>query len=171
MEELIEVQLHQDKKLVSARKLYKFLGVQTAFTHWCNRMFEYGFVEGIDYSLVKIGRRSAHNKTDYLLTIDTAKEIGMIQRTDKGREIRNYFIALEKSMQEVKAIVTDAELMALKGQAELCKLKREKKALRQKIAPELKKISQISRKMGKIQNTTFIQLGFFDEALAIQSNE
>jgi len=72
--------------------------VKADFTSWCKRMFEYGFEENVDYSLTKIGERNAHNKTDYILTLDTAKEIAMIQRSEKGRQARQYFIAAEKQL-------------------------------------------------------------------------
>jgi phage anti-repressor protein len=97
MEELIKIQQDSEgNNLVSARELYDFLEVKTEFSKWCTRMFEYGFEEGRDFSLVKIGERYAHNKTDYALMIDTAKEIAMLQRTDKGKQARQYFIECEK---------------------------------------------------------------------------
>lgn len=61
-------------------------------------MLEYGFEDGKDYSLVKIGERSAHNKIDYALTLDTAKEISMLQRSEKGKQARQYFIECEKHL-------------------------------------------------------------------------
>ncbi len=95
-------QNEQGVQLVSARELYAFLGVKTDFSEWCKRMFEYGFVENQDYSLLKIGERSAHNKIDYALTLDTAKEIAMIQRSTKGREARQYFIECEKELRQIQ---------------------------------------------------------------------
>lgn len=99
MQQLIQITNNsQGEQVVSARELYEFLGVQTDFSDWCKRMFEYGFEENKDYSLLKIGERNAHNKTDYALTLDTAKEISMLQRSEKGRQIRNYFIESEKQL-------------------------------------------------------------------------
>lgn len=103
MQELIKVTTNQDgSSIVSARELYEFLEVKTEFSKWCTRMFEYGFEENKDYSLVKIGERSAHNKIDYALTLDTSKEIGMLQRTDKGKQARQYFIDCEKQVNKPK---------------------------------------------------------------------
>lgn len=96
METLIPVHQNQDQITVSARDLHTFLDVTTDFTTWCKRMFDYGFEEGEDFSLLKIGEGSAHNKTDYQLTLDCAKEIAMIQRNDKGKQARKYFIEIEK---------------------------------------------------------------------------
>lgn len=81
MNELIKISLNEkNKQVVSARDLHLFLEVQTDFSNWAKRMFEYGLEENKDYSLVKIGERSAHNKIDYALTIDTAKQISMVQK-------------------------------------------------------------------------------------------
>lgn len=103
--ELFKIQEHNGNDVVSARELYEFLDPKTEFSHWCKRMFEFGFIEGIDYSLVKIGERSAHNKTDYALTINCAKEVSMVQRTDKGRQARQYFLDCEKRANSKKSIV------------------------------------------------------------------
>lgn len=111
MQELIKITTDgQGSKVVSARELYEYLEVKTEFAKWCGRMFEYGFVENHDYSLVKIGERSFHNKIDYALTIDTAKEIAMLQRTEKGKQARQYFIECEKALKAAIKPMTPAEL-------------------------------------------------------------
>ena len=96
MKELIKITEENGNRAVSARELHNFLEVETPFRKWIDRMFEYGFDENIDFSLLKIGERKAHNKIDYALTIDTAKEIAMLQRTPKGKQARQYFIEMEK---------------------------------------------------------------------------
>lgn len=96
MKELIPLNQSNPNSPVSARDLHKFLDIKTEFSKWCSRMFEYGFTENEDYSLVKIGEGSAHNKIDFALTIDCAKEISMIQRSEKGKQARQYFIECEK---------------------------------------------------------------------------
>lgn len=99
MQELIKITENENgQKVVSARDLHLFLEVQTDFSNWAKRMFEYGLEENKDYSLVKIGERSAHNKIDYALTIDTAKQISMVQRNEKGRQARLYFIECENKL-------------------------------------------------------------------------
>lgn len=103
MQELIKVATNANGiQVVSARELHEFLEVKTDFTEWCKRMFEYGFVENLDYSLLKIGERSAHNKIEYVLTLDCAKEIAMIQRSEKGKVARLYFIDCEKKLKQVE---------------------------------------------------------------------
>lgn len=98
MQELIKIKEQNGNRAVSARELHQFLEVETQFTKWCERMFEYGFQENEDFILVKNDQNkvSKSNPKDYALTIDTAKEISMIQRTDKGKQARQYFIAMEK---------------------------------------------------------------------------
>jgi phage anti-repressor protein len=95
--------INAQNQTVSARELYDYLEVSSEFAKWIKRMLDYGFVANEDYSLVKIGERSAHNKIDYDLTMDTAKEISMIQRSAKGKEARQYFIECEKRFQKAKA--------------------------------------------------------------------
>lgn len=97
---LITITEQNGNKAVSARELHSFLDVKADFSTWCKRMFEYGFENQIDYSLAKIGERNAHNKIDYALTLDCAKEISMLQRSEKGKEARKYFIECEKKIKE-----------------------------------------------------------------------
>lgn len=93
----------QGSQVVSARELYEFLEVKTKFTDWCARMFEYGLAEGEDYILLpnfEKQTRGGHNAIDYALTLDTAKEIAMLQRTEKGKQARQYFIECEKRLRQ-----------------------------------------------------------------------
>lgn len=99
--QLIPIIEHEGKTAVNLRDLHQFLEVSTEFRHWAPRMFDYGFVEGQDYvevSLVKNDRQSrgGQNRKDYAVTLDMAKEVSMIQRTDKGKQARQYFIEVEK---------------------------------------------------------------------------
>lgn len=98
--ELIKIIEKDGQRSVSARELHNFLEVQTQFHIWIKRMFEYGFTENQDFVLnifeQHLPQGGGHNKTDYALTIDTAKEIAMLQRTDKGKQARTYFIEIEK---------------------------------------------------------------------------
>lgn len=100
MNELIKITETENGQVVSARDLHQVLEVKTEFSKWCKRMFEYGFTENQDYTLVKIGERYAYNKIDYALTIDCSKEIAMLQRTPRGKEVRNYFIACERQLKQ-----------------------------------------------------------------------
>lgn len=101
MRELIRIQESKNGIIVSARELHSYLKVKTDFSNWCKRMFNYGLENNIDYTLVKIGEGNAHNKIDYALTIDAAKEISMLQRSDKGKLARKYFIDCEKKLKSI----------------------------------------------------------------------
>ena len=94
-------------QLIDARELHRRLGVQTKFTNWFpRRVEEYRFDEGKDYFtenqlLPKNGQKVSHRpRTEYFLTIDMAKEIAMVERTEVGKKIRNYFIEMEKIAQQ-----------------------------------------------------------------------
>lgn len=106
MKELIKITTDaQGVQLVSARDLYDALVPATPFKKWIDRMLEYGFTENQDFTVVDIFVRNSNGGRqtiiDYALTLDTAKEIAMIQRSDKGRLVRQYFIEAEKKLREV----------------------------------------------------------------------
>lgn len=91
-------QTDDGRKAVSGRSLHQFLGVEDKYTQWFKRMERYGFTAGQDFIPVS-GKTSAAGgrpQIDHILTLDTAKEISMVQRTARGREARRYFIEVEK---------------------------------------------------------------------------
>ncbi len=95
MEELIRVNYESEQPTVSARELHEKLQVKTAFKDWFPRMCEYGLEDGKDFCSKMSESTGGRPTTDYDLTIRCAKEICMIQRTEIGRTIRNYFLDLE----------------------------------------------------------------------------
>ncbi|EER8554737.1 TPA: phage antirepressor Ant [Escherichia coli] len=91
--------------LVNARDLHTFLGVGKRFASWITeRIAEYGFVENQDYMIASQIReakgRGGYNRKEYHLTLDTAKELAMVERNEKGRQIRRYFIECEKKLRQ-----------------------------------------------------------------------
>ncbi|EHL0459950.1 antA/AntB antirepressor family protein [Escherichia coli] len=89
----------------NARDLHTFLGVGKRFASWITeRIAEYGFVENQDYMIASQIReakgRGGHNRKEYHLTLDTAKELAMVERNEKGRQIRRYFIECEKKLRQ-----------------------------------------------------------------------
>ncbi len=97
---------------VSGRELHEFLEIKSNYTTWFERMAEYGFIEKEDYSLLsnfgmQLGR-GGHNKLDHVMTIDMAKEISMIQRNDKGKQARQYFLQVEKAWNSPEMIMKRA---------------------------------------------------------------
>jgi anti-repressor protein len=119
MQDLIPITYTSDRPTVSGRALHDALEVKTEYRHWFGRMTEYGFTEGADFNPVKIDRVQMEGKRevtrtveDHQLTLDMAKELCMIQRTDKGKECRQYFLAVERQWNSPEAIMARALQMA-----------------------------------------------------------
>lgn len=117
MNELIEVTLNDNHEpIVSGRQLHEVLGVNSNYTTWFDRMTDYGFTENQDYVLLSnFGNqtgRGGHNKVDHVIKLDMAKEIAMIQRTERGKQVRQYFIQVEKDFNSPEKIMARALLMA-----------------------------------------------------------
>ena len=115
MYDLLNIQMKDGKQLVSARDLHEFLGVKTDFRHWFPRMCEYGFIDNEDYTPVIFDHPiNKQPTTDYAMCLDMAKEISMLQRTEKGKMARKYFIQCEKLTKQLTmyydekiAVITD----------------------------------------------------------------
>ena len=98
MKELIKVTTNdKGQQLVSARELHEFLEVTERFSSWFERYCKYEFEENIDYTGCKVFNTLARQELqDYAMTIEMAKEFSMLQRTEKGKQARKYFIECEK---------------------------------------------------------------------------
>lgn len=130
MNELIKVNYYSNRQTASARELHEFLEVETQYTIWIERMVGYGFSENIDYRLVSQKRLTNNPKnpettfTDHEITLEMAKEIAMIQRTDKGKQARLYFLELEKQWNSPEAVmaraikIADRTILKLKSKIE-----------------------------------------------------
>lgn len=116
MNELINVTLNDNHEpVVSGRQLHEALEVKTPYSMWFDRMVDYGFTENQDFLLnnfVKQTGRGGHNKLDHIIKLDMAKEIAMIQRTERGKQVRQYFIQVEKDFNSPEKIMARALLMA-----------------------------------------------------------
>ena len=115
--ELIKVSESNGGKVVSARELYKFLEASERFSNWIDRQFQYGFIENVDYVGCKEFNTLANQElTDYALNIDCAKEISMLQKSDKGKQARQYFIECEKKinkpLSQIELIIQSAQIIA-----------------------------------------------------------
>ena len=96
----------QQKYVVNARELHGFLESGRQFANWIQERIEkYGFSDGADYTsfnkIVKRGTGGGTTRTEYLLTLDSAKEIAMVENNEKGRQVRRYFIACEERLKEI----------------------------------------------------------------------
>ena len=109
MNEIIKIDYSSDRPTVSARELHEFLGVETPFRIWFPRMAEYGFTDGSDYTpYIFVHPQNHQETTDYQLTIDMAKEICMLQRNERGKQARQYFIQLEKDWNSPEKVMARA---------------------------------------------------------------
>lgn len=112
MHNLINVTLNENQEpVVSGRQLHQVLGVKTEYKKWFSRMTDYGFSENEDFLKVTqkcLTSSTGQNMTDHVLKLDMAKEIAMIQRTNKGKEVRQYFIQVEKDFNSPEKIMARA---------------------------------------------------------------
>ena len=131
MNELITISYENETPSVRGRELHEFLEVGTEYRHWFPRMCEYGFSEQVDYTPVIFDHPQNHQQTaDHLLTIEMAKELCMLQRNDKGKQARQYFVQLEKAWNTPEQVMARALKLADKQIAEV---KKRAFALEQKI--------------------------------------
>jgi anti-repressor protein len=108
MTELFEVQKHkignETVNAVNARELWEKLKVETRFNDWIKRRInEYGFVNGVDFCLLKneYSKNKGFQPKEYFISLDMAKELSMIENNDAGKIARRYFIDCEKQLQRV----------------------------------------------------------------------
>ena len=135
MTELIRIDVNENQEpVISGRALHSFLEVATPYDKWFPRMVEYGFTDGLDFSTFLSESTGGRPATDHAIRLDMAKEIAMIQRTEKGKQARQYFIQIEKDYNSPEKIMARALQIAEK---ELSNLRLENKVQEQQIA-ELK---------------------------------
>lgn len=109
-----------ERPTVSGRELHEFLGIDTRYNDWFKRMVECGFTEGEDfYSILSKTSEGGRPSTDHQLTIPMAKELCMIQRNERGKQARQYFLAIEAQWNSPEAVMRRAVLIAQKQNDQL----------------------------------------------------
>lgn len=113
MNQLISITTNEnDEQLVSGRELHGFLEVKTPYPKWFERMTDYGFSEDVDYVVTDIFVRNSNGgrqtQIDHAMKLDMAKEVSMIQRNDKGKQARQYFLEVEKAWNNPDMIIKRA---------------------------------------------------------------
>lgn len=115
-QELIPVTENENNEVVvSGRDLHDFLEIGTEYKKWMSRMIEYGFEENIDFARVSQKRLTpggAQNITEHILKLNMAKEISMIQRNEKGKQARQYFLRIEEAWNSPEMIMKRALQLA-----------------------------------------------------------
>lgn len=161
MNEIINITLNDNHEpVVSGRQLHEALGVKTAYKDWFPRMTEYGFTEGEDFSSFLSKSTGGRPSQDHIIKLDMAKEIAMIQRTDRGKQVRQYFIQVEKDFNSPEKIMARALLMA---DQKVHKLEAQIKADRPKVlfadAVSASKSSCLIGELAKILKQNGIDIG------------
>lgn len=109
MKELIKIEVNEKQEpVVNGRELHKTLDVKTAYKDWFKRMCEYGFTEKIDFCSILSESTGGRPETNHAIKLDMAKEIAMIQRNEKGKRVRQYFIQVEKDFNSPEKIMARA---------------------------------------------------------------
>ena len=116
MKELLKINYEAEQPTVSARDLHTALEITDRFSRWFERMLAYGFCNGNDYTSVKsstvVNNGAEREILDYQISVDMAKQICMIQRSEKGKQYRQYFIDLEKAWNTPEQVMARALKLA-----------------------------------------------------------
>ena len=118
MNALIPLTDNDGVQAAMGRDLHKFLGVKTPYDKWMPRMIEYGFVAGQDFSTKMSESTGGRPREDHIISLDMAKEISMIQRTDKGKQARQYFIECERRAKQPTGELSRLDLLQMAMDAE-----------------------------------------------------
>ena len=144
MDELIRINYDSKRPTVYGRDLHKALQVKTAYKDWFPRMCEYGFVEGRDFSSFLSESSGGRPAVNHQLSIDMAKQLCMIQRTDIGRKFRQYFIQVEEAWNSPEAIMARALQFA---NQQLALLSQQNLALTETVAIQNQQITEMKPKV------------------------
>ena len=145
MNELIKIEVTENQEpAIRGRELHEFLEVATPYDKWFPRMVEYGFTEGTDFSTFLSESTGGRPAVNHLVKIDMAKELAMIQRTEKGKQARQYFIQIEKDYNRPEKIMARALVIA---ERELSNLQIENKIKEEKIETLTLENKELSKKI------------------------
>ena len=148
----IRVQFINDRPVVSARDLHEALEIGTAFRKWFPRMIDYGFKEGTDYGKVYQkwdSSSTGQNIVDYRISVDMAKHLCMLQRNEKGKMYRQYFLELERAWNSPDKVMARALQIA---QTQLEDLRARCRTLTQRTQDQEEKIREIQPKADYLDN-------------------
>lgn len=144
MDELIKINYDSERPTVNGRDLHDALQVKTAYKDWFTRMCEYGFSEGTDFCSFLSESSGGRPAVNHQLTIDMAKQLCMIQRTDIGRKFRQYFIQVEEAWNSPETVMARALQFA---NHQLALLKHQNMELTETIAVQNQQILEMQPKV------------------------
>lgn len=143
MNSLIKINYDNDQPTVLGRDLHEALGVKSKYADWFKNMCAYGFDEHKDFSAFSKNLENGGRTIDHQLTIPMAKELCMLQRSEKGKEFRKYFIKIEEQWNTPEAVMARALKMAM---AQLEDIKCENKHLSETVAIQTQQIAELQPK-------------------------
>ncbi|HEL1748068.1 MAG: phage antirepressor KilAC domain-containing protein [Blautia sp.] len=144
MDELIRINYDSERPTVNGRDLHDALQIKTAYKDWFPRMCEYGFFEGTDFCSFLSESSGGRPAVNHQLTIDMAKQLCMIQRTEIGRKFRQYFIQVEEAWNSPEAVMARALQFA---NQQLALLKHQNMELTDTIAVQNQQILEMKPKV------------------------
>ena len=173
MENLIKIEERNGEQLVSGRDLHEFLEIGTPYKKWFDRMCEYGFTENMDFLTVdknvygQNGQLMPQKETDHLMKISMAKELSMLQRNERGKQAREYFIKCEEAWNSEDMVLARAlqiqnkKILGYKEHIEVLENKIKEDAPRVSFAETIEKASDciLVREFSKIIANEGIHLG------------
>lgn len=144
MDELIRINYDSERPTVNGRDLHDALQIKTAYKDWFPRMCEYGFFDGTDFCSFLSESSGGRPAVNHQLTIDMAKQLCMIQRTEIGRKFRQYFIQVEEAWNSPEAVMARALQFA---NQQLALLKHQNMELTDTIAVQNQQILEMKPKV------------------------
>lgn len=117
MNELLKIEIDENQEqTVSGRELHMFLGIETPYKKWFDRMCEYGFTNNADFITVgqkcPIANGGYQERTDHIMKLDMAKELCMLARNEKGKQARQYFLEVERDWNSPEKVMARALKLA-----------------------------------------------------------
>ena len=147
----------QAQQTVNARELHAFLENRDHFSTWIkDRISQYGFVENQDFVIASGNSeaiRGGHNRLDYFLSLDMAKELSMVERNAKGKQARQYFIDCEKRLSGSLNAIPQTLPDALRLAADLAERNQQQAAQIAELAPKAEALARIEVAQGDLTVT------------------
>lgn len=112
MKSILKINVINQEQTVSGRELHMFLGIETRYDTWLNRMLQYGFEEGRDFCSKMSESTGGRPSTDHILKLDMAKELCMLARNEKGKQARQYFLEVEREWNSPEKVMARALMLA-----------------------------------------------------------
>ena len=132
MNDLITINYDTEQPTVNGRELHEALGIKSKYADWFKNMCSYGFAENEDYVSISKNLENGGRTIDHALTIPMAKELCMLQRNEKGKQFRQYFIKVEEAWNSPEMIMKRANANVKKLQLQVSALAVDNEIMRPK---------------------------------------